>query len=561
MVQFSNTTGTLTATAGATVATGTATIQGSSFISGDKVGLTFYNSGFAGFPVTLSYTLGAGESATSIAAALNTLINANASLIAAKLTSTVAAGIITISQAIGNETVAFSSINLSGGTGTYGAFTGTPTAYTGQGSLPSPNSVCFQDGYFFFTTGGGQCYATQINGLSMNALTFINAQAKADVNLLRGVAFSGFLLLFTTGSCEVWQDAANPAPNFPYARIAVLEFGLIQAAAIAGFETGFSELLWVAQDFGVYWMSAASLSQVKASPPDLDRLIEAQIRAGNTLEAGCYVVAGKKFWQLSCPDWTWEFNLQTKKWLERQSLNTAGQYGRWRATGGHPAFGKWLCGDELSGNLLWIDSANYTENGAILLYRLESGPVIDFPQQLRIARADFEFDMGVGIAVGTFAMKVSGAASGTNGATRLTVDSTVLANTNDVCSVAGVGGTTEANGTWPITVIDATHIELIGSAYVHAYTSGGVATDLTSPPNAVAPVVAISMSKDGGLSWGNPLIRALGPQGKALRQRASVKHMGLSGAMGDKWRLDITDPVYRGFMGGTQSSDPREVGV
>jgi hypothetical protein len=39
--------------------------------------------------------------------------------------------------------------------------------------------------------------------------------------------------------------------------------------------------------------------------------------------------------------------------------------------------------------------------------------------------------------------------------------------------VYGVGGTTEANGTWTYTVFDSTHIDLVGSTFTHAYTSGG----------------------------------------------------------------------------------------
>jgi hypothetical protein len=39
--------------------------------------------------------------------------------------------------------------------------------------------------------------------------------------------------------------------------------------------------------------------------------------------------------------------------------------------------------------------------------------------------------------------------------------------------VYGVGGTTEANGNWRYTVINSTHIDLVGSAFVNAYTSGG----------------------------------------------------------------------------------------
>jgi hypothetical protein len=290
-------------------------------------------------------------------------------------------------------------------------------------------------------------------------------------------------------------------------------------------------------------------------------LIEAQVRLGNTIEAGCYAFAGKKVWHLSSPSWTWEFNLTSKKWSERWSLGTNSLYGRWRGTGGHPAFGKWLLGDTQSGNLLWIDSANYTENGAVQLFRIESGPVKNFPGQIRIARADFDFDMGVGIAVGNFQMIVTGAAAGTGGVVRLTVNSTSQAKTNDTAIVSAVTGTTEANGTWPITVIDATHIELQGSVFKNAYVSGGLAIDVTSQPNAINPQVAISCSKDGGYTWGNPLLRQIGQQGKIKRMRASVKNMGQSGPMGDRWRLDITDPVPVGFFGGTQSSNPREIGA
>jgi hypothetical protein len=435
---------------------------------------------------------------------------------------------------------------------------GAPAAYNGGGNLPQPNSVNFQDTYFFFTIADGRVFASGQNALTQNALTFITVQAKADVTLLRGIPFNGMMLFFTTGSCEAWQDAANPAPNFPYNRLTIIETGLLQSAAIAGFETGFSELLWVAQDYGVYWLTTGSLAPIKVSPPDLDRLIEAQVRAGNLLEAGCYSEGGKKFWHISSPAWSWEFNLSTRKWNERWSLN-GGVYGRWRATGGHPAFNKWIVGDQQSGNLLFHDATNYTENGAPLLFRIESGPVRDFPQQLRIARADFDFDMGVGQVVGNYQMIVLGAASGTGGVVRLTVNGTSQAKTGEVALVAGVLGTVEANGAFPMTVVDATHIELQGTVFVHAYTSGGLATDITAAPNAINPQVAISCSKDGGTSFDNPSIRSLAPQGKVKRSRASVKNRGQAGPMGVRWRLDITDPVYRGLMGASMSSDPREV--
>lgn len=558
-------------------ATATATIGGTTFNASDIVAMTFLNPALSvtgSFPISVSYTLGAGETATTVAAGLAAAVIANSALAAAHLTATSALAVVTFNHqgsignqtsvvsgvtGTGNETVTFAPVsgNLAGGQGTFGAFTGSPTLWNSSGILPEPNSVCFQDGYFFFTIGSGQIYASAINGLTVSALAFITVQAKADVQLLRGIAFSGLLLAFTTGSCEVWQDAAIPAPAFPYSRIGVLEVGLIQPNAIAGWETGFSELIWVAQDFGVHWMTASQTSDLKISPPDLDRLIEAQVRAGNTLEAGCYIAAGKKFWALSSPDWTWEFNLQTKKWSERWSLATSGIYGRWRATGGHPAFGKWLVGDEQSGDMLFVDDMNFTENGAPQLWRMESGPVKDFPSEVRVARGDFDFVFGVGQAVGSVATAVTGAAAGTGGVIALAVVSTTNMFTNDVVRVANVAGTVEANGAWQITVIDATHISLQGSTFTNAYTSGGTVVDLTSPPSAVAPQVAVSMSRDGGLNWGNPLLRSLGAQSSSRRQYVSVTNMGQAGSMGARWRLDVTDANYVSFLGGTQSSQLR----
>jgi hypothetical protein len=438
-----------------------------------------------------------------------------------------------------------------------------PASYNGGGNLSQPNSVCFQDGYFFYTIGDGRCFASPLNSVgTINTQTFITAQSKSDVTLLRGIAYSGLLWLFTTGGCEIWQDAANVAPAFPYSRLLVLEYGLVQPNAIAGWETGFSMLMWAAQDFGVYLAAPGSFQPQKVSPPDLEKLIEIEVRAGHILEASCYAFAGNKFWVLASPLWTWEFNLTTQKWNERWSLIAAtGNFGRWRCDGGHPAFGKWLMGSNQSGDLLWLDRTNYTENGNVQLVRIESGAVTAFPNQLRIARADFLFDTGVGQAVANIQTSVMGAAAGPGGVVRLTVFNTQQMSTNDTVNVSGVGGTTEANGTHLITVIDASHIDLQGTLFVHAWTSGGTVVDVTAPPNIINPVVAVSLSKDGGVRWGNPLIRQLGQQAKTQRMRVAVKSMGLAGPAGCRWRLDVSDPVYTAFLKGTMAADSRDVGI
>lgn len=285
----------------------------------------------------------------------------------------------------------------------------TPPTALAVSTFPAPKSVCFQDGYFHFLSANSTLFASPINALTpFNSLTFVVLTAKADVVGQRVIAFSGLIFAFTTGHCEVFQDTAQPFPAYPYTRAVVLNWGLLQENAIAGFETGFDDLLWVAQDYGVYHLPYGSLAPSKVSPPDLDRLVEKQNAAGNILEASCYIIQGKKFWVLSSPGGTWEFNLGSSQWNERQSLNlTTFLQGRWRASGGHPAFNKWIVGDTQSGNLGFVDDTVLMEFGSPQLRRIESAPVNSFPDRLRVARADFSFSTGAGIATGATAAIVN----------------------------------------------------------------------------------------------------------------------------------------------------------
>lgn len=285
-----------------------------------------------------------------------------------------------------------------------GAFqltSGSITAWA-DADLPQPNSVCFQDGYFFFTIGDRRCFATGINAVTVDSQCFITVQSRSSDTLLRGIAYKGLLFLFCSSSCEVWNNTANTAPAFPYSRMAVIDRGLIGASAIAGWEDGFGQLLWVADDNGVYRFDG-SLQPQKVSPPWLDRLIS-QVTDKTTLVAGCYVHSGKSIWHLSSETWTHEFNLNTEQWNERESYmagnNTTGAFSRWRGDGGINAFGKWLVGDVQTGDVLYLNEDNQYEIDQPLRMRIESGPVQDFPNRIRVARADFSWVAGTGVVSG-----------------------------------------------------------------------------------------------------------------------------------------------------------------
>lgn len=77
-------------------------------------------------------------------------------------------------------------------------------------------------------------------------------------------------------------------------------------------------------------------------------------------------------------------------------------------------------------------------------------------------------------AIAPGALVITGTGNGTSNRVRITVSSTAAITTGDWKTISAVLGTTEANGTWQVNVIDATHLDLVGTTYANAYVSGGV---------------------------------------------------------------------------------------
>ena len=77
-------------------------------------------------------------------------------------------------------------------------------------------------------------------------------------------------------------------------------------------------------------------------------------------------------------------------------------------------------------------------------------------------------------AIAPGVLTITGAANNGAGLIRITVASTSSLATGNIRTITQVAGTTEANATWTITVIDATHFDLQGSTFTNAYASGGI---------------------------------------------------------------------------------------
>lgn len=278
------------------------------------------------------------------------------------------------------------------GTGAF-AVTSSAVSSFADTDVGAPCDVGFMDSFFIFVYGNGQLQASGQNDVTINTLDRTTAQSKPG-GLTRGIPFNGQFVALGPAFGEVYANTAN-ATGFPFTRSYVLQRGLIGPYAIAGHEDGFgTALIWVADDNSVVQHNGTP-NPLKISPPDLERLI-AKVGDKTTLEASVYIAQGHPKWVLSCPSFTWEFDLGSQKWDEGRSY----QLSRRRMIGGCQAFGKWIVGDTNGGRLLYVDETNFTDYGDPLVFEMESGPVQNFPNRTKVARADFNFKTGVGIATG-----------------------------------------------------------------------------------------------------------------------------------------------------------------
>lgn len=144
----------------------------------------------------------------------------------------------------------------------------------------------------------------------------------------------------------------------------------------------------------------------------------------------------------------------------------------------------------------------------------------------------FQFNINQGYVLefgdNTLMPTVTGAAD--NGVTlvRLTLSSTRGLWSGSTMVVSGVVGATEANGTWVITVIDATHVDLVGSTYSSAYVSGGTTTTTSGYMRVIsngAYVVEATKAITGATN-ASPCVLHIAGHGYAIGDWIDITGMG-----------------------------------
>lgn len=279
--------------------------------------------------------------------------------------------------------------------GAFNLFTGlAPTPFV-LGSMPQPISVTCQAGYFFFAIGNGQLWASDLNSPTVQSNSFTTVQKRSG-GLLRAEAFRDEIFAFGPAGCEVYRDAG--AVPFPYEYHVFIPRGIAGTHAVAGFEEGWAnELIWVGDDGIVYQLDG--YTPVPVSTDDVSRIIALALREGQgpTLEASVQMEGLFPIWKLTNPGvWTWEYNVATKNWNERESFGTPDQ----RVSCSFKAFNRWVQGDRTTGLIFGVDETAFLEGTDPLVYRLRSGAGAIFPSRMEIPRLDFDFTTAVGVSTG-----------------------------------------------------------------------------------------------------------------------------------------------------------------
>ena len=273
------------------------------------------------------------------------------------------------------------------------SLSGAPVAFADPDLPGSPTSVCDYNGYLVWSFGNGQIFASDLNSSNVQPDSFTTEQ---NLFIRRVVRYSGRLFAFGDKWTAVYNDVGSVP--FPFSHEVQIPRGIVGTSAVAGWEAGWSNaLIWVGDDFIVYRLDGYTPTPVSTNAVGRD--IHSAVLAGKRdfLEAYVYMFESSAFWVLTCHDlWTWEYNLTTGEWNERQSYNRE----CWKGMKSVRVFDQWLIGDQFTGELYIVSGDYFLEGVDPLIWQVESGVIQGFPRGLVIPRASFNLTSAVGVTPG-----------------------------------------------------------------------------------------------------------------------------------------------------------------
>jgi hypothetical protein len=193
---------------------------------------------------------------------------------------------------------------------------------------------------------------------------------------------------------KVYEETGDSPFPFRWKKITIPR-GLCGTHAVVGGVDGWAdELMWAGEDNVVYRLNGYTPDPI--SNDDVTRAI-ATAADRTLIEASAYMDGKYAFFVLTSPgEWTWEYNVTTGSWNERESY----ERDDWRGRHTIRAFDRWISGDDETGKLFTIDNTYRFEEDDPLIWHLESGDNANFPNRIAVPEAFFDFTAALGVAAG-----------------------------------------------------------------------------------------------------------------------------------------------------------------
>lgn len=252
--------------------------------------------------------------------------------------------------------------------------------------LPPPISVTALDGIFSFLCQDGRHFASDVDAIDVNALSFATAEALPDPGV-RNWTRGRDLVIGGTKSLEFWSNVGDDP--YPFARVTSKDVGVLAPDSMAMID---ETSAFVAHDGTVRILEGYTAKVI--STREVERLIATDPNP-SAITATSHFGRGKMFYTLSGTNWTREFNLATGKWHDRASYGMD----RWQVAKVMQWGQRRLAGHYAEGLLYTLEHDAHDEAGEHLIMQQITPPVHEFPNRILHHALHVDAVPGVGAVV------------------------------------------------------------------------------------------------------------------------------------------------------------------
>lgn len=266
--------------------------------------------------------------------------------------------------------------------------------------LPPANSNCNLAGYTVFSIPDGRYFWSQIDETTdINALDFASAEANPD-GLLVVRALGQHLVLFGTKSIEFHMHTGS---DRVFERSHVIQVGCYAAGSVAEVPIITGQIVTDSIAFAATDLQGAfagvciveNLSSRKISTHAVDRSVRDEPDR-DSITACSWSDGGHAFYCISGSTFSWCWDSATGQWHERQSYGLQ----RWIGRSVQHFAGGQVVGDHTSNKLYRMSNDIQDEDGAPLIFTVQTPPAHAFPNGLEFSALYIDVMTGVGVVDG-----------------------------------------------------------------------------------------------------------------------------------------------------------------